>query len=99
MFRIIRENIGYYFLEKKFAKVKRNSAFLNLRDAKTVAIVANIDTIEKYKVVSKFIGWLRQQGKTVFVLALVKNEELQKFFDRGTSILFLSKKNTTASRL
>ena len=95
MFRIIRENIGYYFLEKKFAKVKRNSAFLNLRDAKTVAIVANIDTIEKYKVVSKFIGWLRQQGKTVFVLALVKNEELQKFFDRGTSILFLSKKNTT----
>ncbi len=95
MFKELRENIGYYFLEKKIAKIKRDPAFLNLNDAKTIAIVANIDTIEKYKTISKFTEWLRQQEKSVFVLAFVKNEEFQKFFYRGTSILFFSKKNMT----
>ncbi len=95
MFRTLRENIGYYYLEKKIAKVKRSPTFLNLKDAKSIAIVANIDTIEKYKTTSDFITWLKQQGKTIFVLALVKNEELKKFFETGTSILFFSKKNIT----
>jgi len=95
MFRTLKENIGYYFLEKKIGKIKRNPVFLNLKDAKSIAIVANMDTVEKYKIISKFVDSLKQEGKTVFVLALVKNEEFQKFFAKGTSILFFSKKNTT----
>ncbi len=93
MLRKLRENIGYYLLEKKAKKIKRNLAFLNLKDARTVVVIANIDDSEKYKVISKFVEWLRQQGKTVFVLALVKNEEFKKFFDRSSNILFFSKKN------
>lgn len=95
MFRTVRENIGYYFLEKKVAKIKRNPEFINLKDAKTVALVANMDSVEKYKTISQFSEWLREQGKQVFVLALVENEEFKKFFAKGTSILFFSKKNTT----
>ncbi len=95
MFRKLRENIGYYFLGKKAARIRRETAFINLKQAKSVAVIANMDNMEKYKVLSRFVEELQKEGKRVFVLALVENEEFQKFFAKGTSILVFSKKNTT----
>jgi len=95
MFRRFKENIGYYFLEKKAAKIRRETAFINLKQAKSIAVIANMDSMEKYKVFSRFVEELQKENKRVFVLALVENEEFQKIFAKGTSILVFSKKNTT----
>ncbi len=95
MFNKFRENIGYYFLEKKAEKVQRKPEFINLNQAKSIAVVANLDNMEKYKVIAEWVKELRQQGKNIFVAGLVENDEFKKFFEVGTSILLFSKKNIT----
>lgn len=95
MFNKLRDNIGYYFLVKKAARVQRNPEFINLNNAKSIAVVANLSNMEKYKVVAAFVNELRQQGKTIFVAAIVENDEFKKFFEVGTSVLLISKKNIT----
>ncbi len=95
MFRSIKEKIGYWLLDNQAEKVKRNPAFINLEEAKNIAIISNIDSIEKYKIISNFIKWLRSKNKDVFVIAFVENEEFKSFFEKEKSILFFNKKNIT----
>jgi hypothetical protein len=95
MFDKIKSKIGYWLLDKKAAKVKREVKFINLNDAKEIALIANIDGIDKYKIISEFIGWLRNKGKTVYVVAFVENDEFKNFFSKEKSILFFNKKNIT----
>ncbi len=95
MFEKWKDKIGYWLLDRKASKIKREAKFINLSEAKDIAIIANIDGIEKYKAVSEFIKWLRDKGKDVFVVAFVKNDEFKEFFKGEKSILFFSKKNIT----
>jgi len=95
MFNKLKSKIGYWYLNRQASKVKRTAKFLNLSEAKEIAVIANIDTIEKYKIISEFIDWIREKGKNVFVVAFVENEEFKKFFEKEKSILFFNKKNIT----
>ena len=63
MFKTFRENIGYYILNKKAQKVHREAQFINIDNAKRIGIIANLDSIEKYKTVFSFIDWLHEQKK------------------------------------
>jgi len=96
MLNEIKNKIGYWLLNRKASKIKRNVKFVNLYEAKEIALIVNIESIDDYKVVSDFIKWLRSNGKQVFVIAFVKNFEFKEFFKGEKSILFFSKKNITS---
>jgi len=93
MLQKLKENIGYYFLERKITKVERIPAFLNLEEAKTIGIIAHIVTIEDNKIILEFVKWLQQKNKQIHILVLLDNEELTHTFPAGNFNLFFSKKN------
>jgi hypothetical protein len=95
MFKTFRENIGYYILNKKAQKVHREAQFINLDNAKRIGIIANLDSIEKYKTVFSFIDWLHEQKKLVYIVSFIDNEGYKSFFPRTSTHLFFSKKNIT----
>jgi len=72
----IRTSIGEYFLRKELNVANRSKSIINLKDAKTIAIIYNADNINDVELIRKYISYLRDLGKKVWSLGYVPQKEM-----------------------
>ena len=90
MFRRIRRAIGLYYFRKDLEKVSKNRKLTNLKDAKKVGILYNLDDISDYDVIADFVTQLQHDRKEVKALGFVENKELVNRFLPKLSYDFFS---------
>jgi len=93
MFRKIRSLIGLYYFRKELEKTSRNRKLTNLRDAKKIGILYNLDDVPDYDVVAEFVTKLQHDRKEVKALGYVKNKNLVSRFLPKLSYDFFSVKD------
>jgi len=93
MFGKIRSLIGQYYFRKELNKGGRSRKLTNLRDAKKIGILYNLEDIPDYDIVSEFVTELQHQRKEVKALGFVKNKALVTRFLPKLSYDFFSKKD------
>ncbi len=71
--RKIKENIILSIIEKKTKKKHNRSSFCNLKKAKMVGILFDLNNIYNFETVNKFKEELTKKGKSVKVLAKINS--------------------------
>ncbi|HEY4800242.1 MAG TPA: hypothetical protein VII99_14270 [Bacteroidia bacterium] len=61
----IKNSIGNYFLSQEVKSLRRDKAFLNLEEARSIGIVFDATANEDFELVKKYIGYLRDMKKRV----------------------------------
>ena len=59
MFRKIRSLIGLHYFRKEVEKTGRDRKLTNLKDAKKIGILYNLDNVPDYDVVAEFVTQLQ----------------------------------------
>jgi hypothetical protein len=90
MFRKIRSLIGRYYFRKEIVKTGRDRKLTNLKDAKRIGILYNLDEVPDYDVVAEFVTQLQHDRKEVKALGYVKNKNLISRFLPKLSYDFFS---------
>ncbi len=90
MFRKIRSLIGLYYFRKEQDMTCRNRKLTNLRDAKKIGILYNLDDIPDYDLVAEFVTQLQHDRKEVRALGYVENKNLVSRFLPKLSYDFFS---------
>jgi len=90
MFRKIRSLIGLHYFRKEVGKTGRERKLTNLRDAKKIGILYNLDDVPDYEVVAEFVTQLQHDRKEVRALGYVKNKNLVSRFLPKLSYDFFS---------
>jgi len=93
MFRKIRSLIGLHYFKKELEFTSRNRKLVNLRDAKKIGILYNLDDVPDYDVVAEFVTQLQHDRKEVKALGFVKNKNLVSRFLPKLSYDFFSMKD------
>jgi hypothetical protein len=93
MFRKIRSLIGLHYFRKELEKTGRNRKLTNLKDAKKIGILYNLDNVPDYDVVAEFVTRLQHERKEVKALGYVKNKNLISRFLPKLSYDFFSGKD------
>jgi hypothetical protein len=93
MFRKIRSLIGLHYFRKELKKTGRDRKLTNLRDAKKIGIIYNLDNVPDYDVVAEFVTQLQHDRKEVKALGYVKNKNLISRFLPKLSYDFFSVKD------
>jgi hypothetical protein len=94
MFRKLRSLIGLYYFQKELKKTKRERKLTNLRDAKKIGILYNLDDVSDYDVITEFVTQLQHDRKEVRALGFVENKNLVSRFLPKLSYDFFSVKDT-----
>ena len=89
----IKNNLGYFFLNRKLKEKKRTKTFYNFKSAKSVGIIFNSTQQEYYKTTLGFINYLHHNNINVFALGYVVNKEMINYFPHKPNIDFFSLKN------
>ena len=90
MFRKIRSLIGLHYFRKEVEKTGRDRKLTNLKDAKKIGILYNLDNVPDYDVVAEFVTQLQHDRKEVKALGYVKNKNLISRFLPKLSYDFFS---------
>ena len=93
MFRKIRSLIGLHYFRKELENTGRDRKLTNLRDAKKIGILYNLDEVPDYDVVAEFVSRLQHDRKEVKALGYVKNKNLISRFLPKLSYDFFSGKD------
>jgi len=93
MFRKIRSLIGLHYFRKELENTGRDRRLTNLRDAKKIGILYNLDDVPDYDVVAEFVTRLQHDRKEVKALGYVKNKNLISRFLPKLSYDFFSRKD------
>jgi hypothetical protein len=93
MFRKIRSLIGLHYFKKELELTSRNRKLVNLRDAKKIGILYNLNDVPDYDVVAEFVTQLQHERKEVKALGFVKNRNLVSRFLPKLSYDFFSMKD------
>ena len=93
MFGKIRSFIGEYYFRKELAKGSRTRKLTNLREAKKIGILYNLDDVPDYEIISEFVTQLQHDRKEVKALGYVKNKVLVSRFLPKLSYDFFSSKD------
>lgn len=72
----IRTKIGNTLLEKEKAAVQRSPMFVNLNDARTVAILFEAASQEDFDLVKRYVLYLREMRKKVKVIGYFNSKEV-----------------------
>jgi hypothetical protein len=93
MFRKIRSLVGLHYFRKDLEKSGRVRKLTNLRDAKRIGILYNLDDVPDYDVVVEFVTQLQHDRKEVKALGYVQNKNLVSRFLPKLSYDFFSVKD------
>jgi hypothetical protein len=93
MFTRIRSLIGKHYFKKELQTTGRERKLINLRDAKKIGILYNLDDVPDYDMVSEFVSQLQHDRKEVKALGYVKNKNLVSRFLPKLSYDFFSTKD------
>jgi hypothetical protein len=86
--------IGLYYFQKELKKTNRERKLTNLRDAKKIGILYNLDNVPDYDVIAEFVTQLQHDRKEVKALGYVENKDLINRFLPKLSYDFFSMKDT-----
>lgn len=90
MLKKIRSLIGLYYFRKEMKKINRTRKLTNLRVAKKIGILYNLDTVTDYDLISEFVTQLQHDRKEVKALGFVVNKNLISRFLPKLSYDFFS---------
>jgi hypothetical protein len=90
MLRRIRSLIGNHYFRKELEKTGRSRKLTNLKDARKIGILYNLDDVPDYDIVSEFVTQLQHDRKEVKALGYVKNKNLVSRFLPKLSYDFFS---------
>jgi hypothetical protein len=90
--RNIRSRIGSYLLEKEKAGVKRDPAFMNMNDAKTIGILFEASNAEDFELVKRYVIYLREMKKKVKVIGYFSENEIPQLTYSKLEYDFVDKK-------
>jgi hypothetical protein len=93
MLRKLRSLIGWHYFRKDLEKSGRSRKLTNLKDAKRIGILYNLDEVPDYEVVAEFVTRLQHDRKEVKALGYVKNKNLISRFLPKLSFDFFSGKD------
>jgi len=90
MFKKIRSLIGLHYFNKEIRNTGRDRKLTNLKDAKKIGILYNLDDVPDYDVIAEFVTQLQHDRKDVKALGYVKNKNLISRFLPKLSYDFFS---------
>lgn len=72
----IKNGFGNYLLSQEIKSLRREKAFLNLEDAKTIGIVFDATSNENFMLVKKYISYLKDMKKRVKGIGFYNQKEV-----------------------
>lgn len=93
MLNKIRSSIGNYYFRKELEKTARSRKLTNLRVARHIGLLYELNEPEDYDVIAAFVASLQQDHKEVKALGFVRNRILENRFLPKLAFDFFSEKD------
>ena len=90
MFKKIRSLIGLHYFRKELERSGRDRKLTNLKDARKIGILYNLEDVPDYDVVAEFVTKLQHEHKEVKAMGFVQNKNLVSRFLPKLSYDFFS---------
>ena len=95
MLNKIRTIAGNHFLREKLDKTHKNRKITNLKEARKIGILYNLDDVPDYEIIAEFVAQLQHDHKEVKALGFVRNKILISRFLPKLSFDFFSVRDLT----